>query len=62
LPLSCFFGQFPAVRIGDDTEMKTIVALLIAMGLAAASTAAFAEDCEDGTTWDPDTETCVPTE
>lgn len=42
--------------------MKTLFALLVAASLAAFSTAAFAEDCEDGLTWDEDLQTCVPTE
>ena len=42
--------------------MKTLVALLAAIGFAALSTAALAEDCEDGMTWDDASESCVPDE
>jgi hypothetical protein len=41
--------------------MKTLFALFVALGLTV-SAAAYAQDCEDGMTWDPDTETCVPSE
>jgi hypothetical protein len=40
--------------------MKTLVALLLALGPTAVSTAAFAKDCEEDETWDEDTQTCVP--
>ncbi len=43
--------------------MKTLVALLAAMGLAASATVALAqEDCDEGMTWDETTESCVPDE
>jgi hypothetical protein len=43
--------------------MKTLVALLAALGVAALSTAALAqEDCESGTHWDEDSQACVPDE
>jgi hypothetical protein len=42
--------------------MKTLVVLLAAIGFAVTSTSAFAEDCEDGMTWDEVAEACVPSE
>ena len=42
--------------------MKDLVALIAAVGFAVSSTVAFAQDCEEGTTWDETTETCVPNE
>ena len=41
--------------------MKTLFALLVALGLAV-TTAAYAQDCEEGQTWDEATESCVPNE
>lgn len=43
--------------------MKTLVALLVALGLSAPfATVAFAGDCEEGQTWDEASESCVPDE
>jgi hypothetical protein len=42
--------------------MKTLVALVVALGLMAPfATVAFAgpDDCKDGQVWDEDTQTCV---
>lgn len=42
--------------------MKTLVALVVALGLTTPfATAAFAgpDDCTDGQVWDEDTQTCV---
>jgi hypothetical protein len=40
--------------------MKTVLALLVALGLLAPiATAAFADDCPQGQTWDEDSQTCV---
>jgi len=41
--------------------MKTLFAILVALGLTATS-AAYAQDCEEGQTWDEATESCVPDE
>jgi hypothetical protein len=43
--------------------MKTLVALVAALGVAALSTAALAqEDCDSGSHWDEDSQACVPDE
>ena len=42
--------------------MKTMVTLLAVIGFAAYCSAALAQDCDVGTTWDEATETCVPDE
>lgn len=43
--------------------MRVLVVLLAALGFAALSSAAFAqEDCASGTHWDEDSQACVPDE
>jgi hypothetical protein len=40
--------------------MKTVFALLVALGLMAPfATSAFAANCPQGQTWDENTQTCV---
>ena len=40
---------------------KTLFAFLVALGLTVTTTA-YAQDCEQGQTWDEATESCVPDE
>jgi hypothetical protein len=43
--------------------MKTLIALVVALGVSASFAAsAFAADCEDGEHWDEDMQTCVPSD
>jgi hypothetical protein len=41
--------------------MKTLFALIVALGVAAPyATAALAQECDEGMVWDEDTESCQP--
>ena len=39
--------------------MKTLFAMIFALGLTV-TTGAYAQDCEEGQTWDETSESCVP--
>jgi hypothetical protein len=39
--------------------MKTLIALIVALGVAGP-TAALAQECDEGMVWDEDTESCQP--
>lgn len=41
--------------------MKTLIAMIFALGLTV-TTGAYAQDCEEGQTWDETSESCVPDE
>ena len=41
--------------------MKTLIALIVALGLAAPfATSALAQECDEGMVWDEATESCQP--
>ena len=42
--------------------MKNLFASIAAIGFAVFSTVALAQDCEEGMTWDEETESCAPSE
>jgi len=60
---TCLLGRFPAVSVnGKSTSMKTLFAVLVALGLMGPlATAAFAgpDDCGDGQIWDDNSQSCV---